>query len=178
MSFAIGLIIDSDFSSYLSSTLIAFSFVILANTLSSFSTQKSVSGIGISFANIYANLIMIVYFAQITTLRNADLSIEAIFILSYEKFGLFFNYNLPGYGIMALSTLFIGLAITPANQNDNILKYLLIIHGIFFIPCFILPIMGIFSSGKEWIGIVALISWCVYFILIDILSFLHFKNNS
>lgn len=56
--------------------------------------------------------------------------------------GLVFNLDLLGYGIMALSTSFIGLAINVQNKKDKVLKMLLLIHGIFFIGCLITPMMG------------------------------------
>ena len=64
------------------------------------------------------------------------------------------------------------------NENDWLI--LLIIHGIFFISCFIMPMTGMFvnSNGSTSIGgVIALELWCLYFIPIGILSYLHFKNN-
>ena len=94
--------------------------------------------------------------------------------------GFLFNLDLLGYGIMALSTFFIGLTINSKNKMDKWLKILLIIHGIFFISCFIMPMTGMFvnSNGSTSIGgVIALELWCLYFIPIGILSYLHFKNN-
>ncbi len=68
--------------------------------------------------------------------------------------GFLFNLDLLGYGIMALSTFFIG--------------------------CFIMPMTGMFadSDGSASIGgVIALEFWCLYFIPIGILLYLHFKNN-
>ncbi len=42
--------------------------------------------------------------------------------------GLLFSYDLLGYGMMALSTFFIGLTIKPKNKKDKWLKYLMMIH--------------------------------------------------
>ena len=82
---------------------------------------------------------------------------------------------------MALSTFFIGLTITPKTKSDKWLKWLLIIHGVFFISCLIMPMLGLFSAemqGADWIGTVVLEFWCAYFIPVGVLSFVHFKNKA
>jgi predicted Na+-dependent transporter len=101
-------------------------------------------------------------------------------IIDYQKFGLFFSYDLLGYGLMALSTFFAGLTIELKTKYDKWLKWLLIIHGVFFISCFIMPMLGLFSTemqGADWIGRTVLLFWCVYFAPVGILSLLHFKNK-
>lgn len=69
-------------------------------------TQKGCKIAAMCFASIYAVLIFIVYFAQCTTLHlNKNLSEEVLSIISYSHLGsLYFNYDLLGYGFMALST--------------------------------------------------------------------------
>ena len=86
--------------------------------------------------------------------------------------------------MMALSTFFFGLTVHVRTKADKWLKALLLIHGIFFFGCFIMPMTGVFSSlsnGETSLaGVAALEFWCAYFLPIGILSFLHFrsKNNS
>ena len=67
---------------------------------------------------------------------------------------LLFNYDLLGYGMMALSTFFIGL----------------------FISCFIMPMTGVFTNmatGETGNGgTIALLIWCAYFFPIGVS--LHF----
>ena len=58
-----------------------------------------------------------------------------------------FSYDLLGYGMMSLSTFFIGLSMKPENKPDKWLKYLMIIHGIFFLGCFFMPMTDIFSKA-------------------------------
>lgn len=133
------------------------------------------------FAAVYAVLIVIVYFAQTTTVRLETLTPQALQILNYKQGGLFFNYDLLGYGFMALSTFFTGLTIEDKTKSDKVLKWLMLIHGIFFIACFIMPMTGIFvqtadsDPGKG--GVIALECWCAYFIPVGILSFIHFCKN-
>lgn len=89
-----------------------------------------------------------------------------------------FNYDLLGYGIMALSTFFTGLSIKADRTSDKWLKCLMIIHGIFFISCFFMPMTGVFSNtsiGESSSGgVIALVFWCVYFLPIGVLSYFHF----
>ena len=112
---------------------------------------------------------------------NEQLNEQAAKLLEFNKFGLIFNYDLLGYGVMALSTFFTGLAMKPKNKTDKWLKALLMIHGVFYFSCTFMPITGMFakmSSGGDGIGgRLALVTWCVYFLPVGILSFLHFKKD-
>lgn len=75
-----------------------------------------------------------------------------------------------------------GLTIDAKNKADQWLKCLMIIHGIFFFGCFIMPMTGVFSSmsnGENNIGgVVALEFWCAYFIPVGVLSMIHFRKGS
>ncbi len=126
-------------------------------------------------------MIFLVYFAQVTSVRLEDLNEQAVSILNYQRGGLFFNYDLLGYGMMALSTFFIGLSIKAECKADKWLKFLMLLHGIFFISCFIMPMTGVFTSmasGEESSGgTIALLIWCVYFIPIGALAYRHFGKS-
>ncbi|WP_434302814.1 hypothetical protein [Clostridium botulinum] len=93
-----------------------------------------------------------------------------------------FNLDLFGYGMMAISTLLIGMTINPKNKPDKWLKALLMVHAIFAPACVIMPMLNIFNShmgpSGDFIGIIALLIWCIYFIPIGILSTMHFKKNN
>ncbi len=105
-------------------------------------------------------LISVILFAIFMLLNmssavQSDLTEQAIQIIDYQKFGLFFNYDLFGYCMLSISTFFIGITISPENKEDKILKTLLLIHGIFSIVCFI-PMMGIFNDdmvGADFVGV-------------------------
>ena len=81
---------------------------------------------------------------------------------------------------MALFTFFFGLSIKADSNSDKWLKYLMMIHGIFFISCFIVPMTGVFTSmatGETGNGgTIALLLWCVYFFPIGVLAYKHFEN--
>ena len=133
--------------------------------------------VSVTFSVIYAAIILLVYFAQLTTVRLDDLTQQAVALLDFQQYGLLFNYDLLGYGVMSLATLFAGLTIKPQRKIDKWLKYLLMVHGVFFISCLIIPMLGVFKTDSPtWIGIAVLEFWCVYFCPIGILSFLRFRN--
>ena len=143
--------------------------------------RKVAANIGLILAAIYGTFIMLVYFAQLTTVNNEQLTEQAAKLLEFGKFGLIFNYDLLGYGMMALSTFFTGLSIKAENKADKWLKALMMIHGVFYFSCTFMPMTGIFSkmsSGGDGLGgRFALVAWCVYFFPIGILSFLHFRKR-
>ena len=181
--FAIFMIIGFNFGSYFVCIFLSLSFVMMIAAFDNECKEdkKVASKIALALACIYSVLIIIVYFTQCTSVINDKLSKDALKILDYRYMGLMFNIDLLGYAIMALSTFFIGLTINVKNKKDKILKYLLLIHGIFFISCLIMPMLGVFSGsdGSTSIcGVLALEVWCLYFLPIGILSFLHFRNNS
>ena len=143
--------------------------------------QRVSSNIGMIFSAIYAVLIFLVYFAQTTTVRLENLNEQAANLLDYGQGGLLFNYDLLGYGMIALSTFFIGLSIKAESKPDKWLKYLMMIHGVFFISCFIMPMTGVFTNmgtGDNGSGgTIALLFWCAYFLPIGILSYRHFGKE-
>lgn len=181
--FAICMIAGFNFGSYFICIILSLSFVLM---IASFDNEckednKVAGKVAMIFAGMYATLILIVYFTQCTSVVNDNLSGDALKILEYKNMGLMFNIDLLGYGLMALSTFFIGLTIDVKNKKDNILKILLILHGLFFFGCLIMPMTGVFanSDGSKSIGgVIALEIWCSYFIPIGVLSFLHFKEKS
>lgn len=181
--FALSMLIGTNFGSYFTSMFIAFSFVPMMCAFSIYgkADTKAAGYTSMIFAGVYMVLILIVYFAQVTSVRLDELSKETLQIIDYQNFGLFFNYDLLGYGLMALSTFFAGLTVDVKSKSDKWLKILLMTHGVFFISCFIMPMLGLFSTemeGSAWIGTAVLEFWCIYFIPVGILSFLYFLNKS
>ena len=180
--FALCMIIGSDFGSYLVCLFIAFSFVPMSCAFGAYSSsEKRAAGYtSMVFAGVYAVFILMVYFAQLTSVRLNGLNEQASQLLDYSKFGLFFSYDLLGYGLMALSTFFAGLTIEPSTKVGKWLKWLLMIHGVFFFSCIIIPVLGVFSlnmQGAEWIGVAVLEFWCAYFLPVGVLSLIYFKRK-
>lgn len=180
-AFAISMLLGNGLGSYFSSMLIAFSFVPMICAYAYFSKdEKKLAGMtAAGFAVIYATLISLVYFTQVTTVQAGSLSESAASLLDFRQFGLFFNYDMLGYAFMSLAALFAGLTLDGTSIACKWLKGLLIAHGIFFVSCFILPMLGLFTAdlaGADRIGVAVLEFWCAYFIPVGILSFLHFSK--
>lgn len=175
--FAMSMLFGFDYGSYFFSMFIAFSFVAMICGYAYFAEKevKLAGCVSVAFSAIYAAIILLVYFAQLTTVRLDNLTQQAVALLDFQQCGLLFNYDLLGYGVMSLATLFAGLTIKSQKKIDKWLKYLLIVHGMFFISCLIIPMLGVFKTDSPtWIGIAILEFWCLYFCPIGILSFLHF----
>ena len=171
------------FGDYLTSMFISFSFVPMVCALIARGKPetKAAGNTAMVFAGMYAVVILLVYFTQVTTVRLEPLNEQAKYLIDYTSFGLFFNFDLLGYCLMALSTFFAGMTIETNTKSDKALKWLFMIHGVFAISCFIIPMLGVFNSekqGVDWIGTAILEFWCVYFIPVGVLSFIDFKKTN
>lgn len=177
IGFAISMLSGFDYGSYFFSMFIAFSFVAMMCGYACFAEKevKSAGFVSVAFSVIYATIILLVYFAQLTTVRLDHLTPQAAALLDFQQCGLLFNYDLLGYGVMSLAALFAGLTIKSQKKTDKWLKCLLIVHGVFFISCLTVPVLGVFKTDSPaWIGVAVLEFWCFYFCPVDILSFLYF----
>ena len=180
--FAVFLIINFSMGYYFVCLILPIGFIMMTAGLQSEceGDRKVAANIGLTLAAVYCTFIMFVYFTQLTTVHNEQLNEQATNLLKFDRFGLIFNFDLLGYGVMALSTFFTGLSMKPKNKMDKWLRALMMIHGVFYFSCTFMPITGMFvkmSSGGDGIGgRLALVAWCVYFLPIGILSFLHFAE--
>ena len=178
--FAICLITDFPFGAYFVCMFLPVGYIMMAAGLhyESYENRRVAANTGMAFAVIYAVLIFLVYFAQTTSVRLGGLSEQAQGILDFQRGGLMFNYDLLGYGMMALSTFFMGLSVQADSKADKWMKALMMIHGVFFFGCFIMPMTDVFismSDGRTNIGgTVALVAWCAYFLPIGVLAYRHF----
>jgi len=181
--FAVCMIVDFSFGSYFVCMFLPLGYImmVVGFQYESCAERRVPANIGVAIAVIYAVLIFLVYFAQTTSVRLDNLNEQAIRILDFQRGGLLFNYDLLGYGMMALSTFFIGLSIKPNSKADKWLKYLMMVHGVFFIGCFIMPMTGLFTSMANGDagngGTIALLGWCVYFLPIGALTYRHFQES-
>lgn len=182
LCFALSMLISFDNGSYFSSMFIAWGFVPMICAFTAYSKKevKAAAYTAMAFAAIYGVLIAVVYFAQLTTVRMSDLTGQAAELLDYSRFNLFFSYDLLGYAFMALSTFFIALTLDVKTKSDKWLKGLLMVHGIFAVSCFIMPMLGIFKPdmpGGDLTGTIVLEFWCAYFTPVCILSCRYFKKQ-
>ena len=181
--FALFLLVDYSLGSYFVCIILPVGFIMMTAGLQSEceSDRKVAANIGMVLAAVYAVFIMLVYFTQLTTVNNEQLNEQASKLLKFNSFGLIFNFDMLGYGLMALSTFFTGLAMEPKNKADKWLRALMMIHGVFYLSCTFMPMTGMFSkmsSGGDGLGgRLALVAWCVYFLPIGILAFVHFGKD-
>lgn len=181
--FAVCMLIPFDFGSYFVCMILPVGYIMMTAGFFYESDEKHrvAASVGMTFAAVYAVLVFLVYFAQTTSVRLDLLDEQGRRILDFSRGGLFFNYDLLGYGMMALSTFFTGLTIDTETKVNKWLKYLMMVHGIFFFSCFIMPMTGMFSSmsdgGTNMGAVIALEFWCAYFIPVGILSLIHFRKS-
>lgn len=104
--FAACLIVNFPFGSYFVCMFLPIGYIMMAAGLhyESREDRRVAADAGMAFAAVYAVLIFLVYFAQTTSVRLGGLSEQARGILDFQRGGLFFSYDLLGYGMMALST--------------------------------------------------------------------------
>jgi len=183
LAFAACMLAGSDMGSYVSSMGISWGFVPMVCAFAALADRekRAAAYTAVAFAAVYAVLIALVYYAQITTVRMTALSGEAYGLLSYTEFGLFFNYDLLGYAFMALSTFFVSFALTPGGRSDGWLKWLLRIHGVFAISCVVIPALGLFKpgmAGGDLMGVLVLEFWCAYFAPVCILACRYFRRTA
>ena len=181
--FALFLIVNYSMGSFFVCLILPLGFIMMTAGLHNEceNDRKVVANIGLALATIYCTFIMLVYFTQLTTVKNEQLTEQAAKLLEMGKCGLIFNFDLLGYGMMALSTFFTGLSMKAKNKTDKWLKALMMIHGVFYFSCTFMPMTGMFSKmasdGDGVGGRLALVAWCVYFLPVGILSFLHFRKR-
>jgi len=162
---------------------LAWSYLVLACALAAMARDAAQAAAlsGVTFAVLHAAFVTTVYFIQLTTVLHASAAPELLAQLSYSTLGgLAFNLELLGYGLMAISTVFLGLSLTVNARRDRCLRGLLIGHGVFAPFCIVAPITGLFSSPPAASGnlfaIMALTFWCAYFAPAMALAFLHFRT--
>ena len=181
--FALFLIINYSMGSFFVCIILPLGFIMMTAGIHNEceNDRKVAANIGMVLAAVYCVLIMVVYFTQLTTVNNEQLTEQALNLLSMGKLGLIFNFDMLGYGIMALSTFFTGLSMKAKNNADKWLKALMMIHGVFYFSCTFMPMTGMFSrmsSGGDGLGgRLALVAWCVYFLPIGVLAYRHFGGQ-
>jgi len=180
--FAVCLIVDFSFGAYLVCMLLPLGYIMTAAGFQQEAEddRRVAANVGLALSAVYATLILLVYFAQTTSVRLDGLGGDALRVLDFRRCGLLFNYDLLGYAMLALSTFFIGLSLRAEDGADRWLKRLLMLHGLFFLSCFILPMTGMFAGNADGEtsrgGAIALVIWCVYFLPVGALAYRHFSQ--
>lgn len=138
--------------------------------------DSAAAKIGVSIGVIYSTIISVVYFTQITTVLHKSADEKILEALAFTAAGSWmFNIDLLGYGLLAISTFFVGLTLKPENKADKALKILLMLHGAFCV-CMFVPVLPLPATNQGAGGTIALIGWCMFFLPICILSAVYFKR--
>lgn len=179
ISFAVSMPLEFDFGNYLFSILIALSYLIIVCVFNytAENDNKLAGNIALSLCIVYVVLVLTVYYAQLTTVRFNELSQISSRLLDFKKFGLMFNYDLLGYSMMSLSAFFIGLTINCDTKAHKVLKILLLFNIVFFVSCFITPLLNLCNLSSADGGIPILEFWCAFFCPISILSYGYLKQR-
>ncbi len=180
IGFAVGMLIDVIALCYLFSIFIAWGLTIMNGAFFRYRRDDAtIAAIcAVAFGTMYALCNTAVYFVQLSTVKNTLLNAQALALLDYEQFGMMFDLDLLGYCLMAISTFFAGLTIAVNDRADAWLRALLMIHGVFALGCFIMPMLGVFGAdaGSDMTGTIMLEFWCAYFIPVCILAMRHFAR--
>ena len=181
LGFAVCMLLGFDSGSYFCSMFIAFGFVIMMCGFLHFAAPECrIAGYAAAaFSAVYAAIILIVYFTQLTTVRLTALTEQTRELLDFQQMGMFFSLDLLGYALMSLAAFFAGLTVEPKDKPSKWLRVLLMIHGAFFISCLLMPMLGIFQADSPaWIGVAVLEFWCAYFCPIAALALHYFRGRT
>lgn len=179
--FLIGLVTLNDSLNYWSCLVLSWAYIGTACALAQEAPadRKGVAGAGIAIAAVYSLLTNLVYYTQLTTVAQDAAGPEVLRVFRFQQGSWVFGLDLLGYGLMALSTLLIGLSMVPAASGDKPLKRMLLLHGIFFPVCMVMPVLDFFPEGSGGNGgVYALMGWCVYFAPVMGLAAKHFMRQS
>jgi hypothetical protein len=181
--FASCMIVGQDYGAYAMSMFIAWGYLLMVCSFSAASraTEAVAAQAGVAFGVLYAGFVTTVYFVQLTTVLHQSAGADILKVLTYRELGsLMFNLDLLGYGLMSISTFFIGLTVISSNATSRWLRWLLIVHGVFAPMCVALPIIDVFTamprSSGDATGIAVLLFWCAYFTPVGVLAIRHFET--
>ncbi len=166
------------------SIFIAFGYICLAAGLAAYAEpeKKACAFTAVAFAGVYAVFVTFVYYTQLTTVWQQAAPQDLLTEITYRPGSWFFNLDLFGYGLLSLSTVFAGLAVTAKTRGETWLRRLLMIHGLFAVSCFAFPVLGLFSrdaegASSDLYGVLALECWCLYFLPVTLLAADFFKRR-
>ena len=94
------MLFDFDYGSYFFSMFIAFSFVAMVCGYAHFAEKevKLAGCVSVAFSVIYAAIILLVYFAQLTTVRLDNLTQQAVALVEIQQFRMLYNKDYLAYG--------------------------------------------------------------------------------
>lgn len=135
---------------------------------------------GMALAGVYTVFITLVYYSQITTVFHQTAAVDVLQAITYQPGSWMFNLDLFGYGVMSLSTFFIGLSVIADSRAEKWMRGLMLAAGVFALSSIVMPMLNLFSGegeGSDVFGILALEFWCLYFAPVMILAAGYFKRR-
>ncbi len=180
---------DTNIISFIACFLLAPTIVAMIASVHCYTSQekKIWSQLSLSFSIIYAIMCIIVYYLQISIVRinTINYSPEILKLIAFIPGSVIFVIDNLGYAFLALSTLFLA-PVFSGNKLEKRLKYILIVHGLLFIPALILPCLRFFMEMFQTSEVVqtsinygnfALLFWCLLFVPIPLLLAAIFKRS-
>ena len=157
VSMIVGIFVNTLFLSCFASMFIALGFMLFMCAVSGSNKdneKRACGNVSLVCAAIYVTLIFLVYFAECTTVNlSPQLDEKILSIIDYGHTGsLFFNYDLLGYGFMALSTFFAGFLVNKTEKHGKTLSLMLKMKGIYMLAKRIIPCLDV-RDGKVVKGI-------------------------
>ncbi len=160
---------DTAYASYLVCFMLAPVFLVMMSSIHAHSLPEGRfwSQLGVSLAVIYAVLIAITYYTQLTVVRVNSLGLapEILEAFTYTPGSFIFSLNMLGYGFMCLALLVTHRAL-PRKGLGTWLRRLFLLNGVFFLPTWLFPALSLGAPGPDMdsFGVMALILWCFLFI--------------
>lgn len=121
-------------------------------------------------------VIYMVYYVQISFVRLAYASPEALSVVQQPPPSAFFTIDILSYTFLGISTVFLAFSMDEASR---ILKGLLFLNGFLALVGFLVPLMPFVykpASENDTTFHVILIGWCLPFIAICVLLCLRFRR--
>jgi hypothetical protein len=104
--------------------------------------------------------------------------VDVLGALTYQPGSWMFNLDLFGYGVMSLSTFFIGLSVVAGTRSERWMKNLMLAAGVFALSSIVMPTLNLFAEqGSDIFGILALEFWCLYFTPVMVLAAGYFERR-
>jgi hypothetical protein len=115
------------------SLLLALSFVVLMSSIHSYAPpdKKVWSQIGLSFAILYAALLIWNYYLQLTVVRTNPL-LYSWLTMDFTSETAFWSLESIGYALMGLAALF-ALPVLPAGRIERVLRWCFVVNAAFTI---------------------------------------------
>ncbi len=179
-AFLIATVMNSGDATGVWSILMSFGFLPLVCSFAAHGRkeQQAFKFTAIGFSIVYVVLTNLVSFMQLATGRLIKWQITDNVLAGITSVGR--DYGLAADGFMMLAAFFISFTIYGKKRTGVWLRRLLMIQGIWAIPCFVLPFYHVFfqkSISSAMLRIIEVIPVGSVTGIISFLSYQYFKNQ-